>query len=65
MPERSLYALRPLPDVLASAPDIDDDDTLSAEEAVLLEQCRKDWKENPEGFVSIADYKGGLHNRSG
>jgi len=56
MPERTLYALRPLIlDAFANAPD--SDDTLSDDEMKLLEQCRKDWKETPESFVSIAEYK--------
>ena len=63
MPEQSLYALRPLIlDAMANAPD-DDDDALSAEEMKLLEQCRKDWKERPESFISVAEYekRRGLH----
>jgi len=56
MPERTLYALRPLIlDAFANAPDRDD--TLSDDETKLLEQCRKDWKETPERFISIDEYK--------
>ena len=33
------------------------DDTLSDDEMKLLEQCRKDWKEKPESFISIAEYR--------
>ena len=33
------------------------DDILSEDELMLLEQCRKDWKEHPETFISIANYK--------
>jgi len=58
MPERSLYALRPLLDILMNTPAYDgDNDILSEDELMLLEQCRKDWKEHPETFISIADYK--------
>jgi len=56
MPERTLYVLRPLIlDAFANAPD--EDDALSDDEMKLLEQCRKDWKEAPESFLSIAEYK--------
>ena len=56
MPEQTLYALRPLIlDAFANAPE--GDDTLSDDEVKLLEQCRKDWKEKPESFISIAEYR--------
>ena len=34
----------------------DDEDALSEEELRLLEECGKEWKENPESFMSIDDY---------
>ena len=43
MSERKLYALR---DLL-----VDDDDTLSEDEKVLLAQCRKDIREHPKSFT--------------
>jgi hypothetical protein len=56
IPERTLYALRPLIlDAFVNAPN--EDDALSEDEIKLLEQCRKDWKETPESFISIAEYK--------
>jgi len=56
LPERALYALRPLIlDAFTNTPD--EDDILSDGEMKLLEQCRKDWKETPESFISIAEYK--------
>ena len=58
MSERSLHALRPLLDILMDTPAYDgDDDVLSEDELALLEQCRKDWKEHPETFISVAEYK--------
>jgi len=55
MPEQSLYELRPLIlDFIANAPD--NDDTLSEEELKLLDECRRERKENPESFMSIDEY---------
>ena len=52
IPEKKLYALRPLLSMLA-----DEDDTLSEEEYLLLEECRKDRKKHPESFTLWADVK--------
>jgi hypothetical protein len=54
MPERNLYALRPLLDVLVNEPD---DDTLSQDELASFLACEVDIKERPKSFVSIAEYK--------
>ena len=54
MPERNLYALRPLLDVLV---DDTDDDILTDEEKRLFEECQKDLIEHPESFMSVAEYK--------
>ena len=54
IPERNLYALRPLLDVLVNEAD---DDTLSDDELALFLACEKDRKERPESFISISDYK--------
>ena len=54
MPERNLYALRPLLDVLV---DETDDDILTNEEKLLFEECQKDLIERPESFMSVAEYK--------
>jgi hypothetical protein len=53
MPERNLYALRPLLNVLADDPD----DILSAEDLELYAECEIDLKERPESFVSLNAYK--------
>jgi len=53
IPERNLYALRPLLGILVNEPD----ETLSDEELALFFECEKDRKERPESFISIADYK--------
>ena len=55
MPERNLYALRPLMEVLASEPE-DREDALSDEEMEAFIQSRKRWEENPESFVSVDEY---------
>ena len=47
MPERHLYALRPLFDALMDT----NDDMLSDEEGEALARCRKDRKERPETFT--------------
>ena len=54
IPEKKLYALRPLLNML-----VDEDDALSEEEYLLLEGCRKDRKEHPESFTPWADVKAG------
>ena len=53
IPEKKLYALRPLLSVLA----YEDDDILSEEERILLENCRKERKEHPENFTPWAAVK--------
>ena len=55
MPERSLYALRPLLDVLADVSD--DDDVLSDDELEAFMRCKKDIKEHPENFTDWEDVK--------
>jgi hypothetical protein len=54
IPERGLYALRPLLNVLADAPD---DDVLSDEEKALLLGCQRDVAERPGTFISLDEYK--------
>ena len=54
MPETTLYALRPLLNVLADNPDSDD---LTDEELTLFLECRRDFKEKPGTFVSLSEYK--------
>jgi hypothetical protein len=49
--ESKLYALRPILNVLVDE-EYDEDDVLSEEEALLLEECRKDLKEHPERLTS-------------
>jgi hypothetical protein len=53
MPERNLYALRPLINVLAGDPD----DILSDEDKALFEECESDLIDRPASFVSLDDYK--------
>jgi hypothetical protein len=53
MPEHNLYALRPLINVLADAPD----DILSDEDLKLYAECERDLVERPASFVSLAEYK--------
>jgi hypothetical protein len=53
MPERNLYALRPLLNVLAD----DLGDTLSDEDMALFEECERNIIDNPASFVSLDDYK--------
>jgi hypothetical protein len=53
MPERNLYALRPLLNVLAG----NSDDILSDEDRALFEECKRDLIEHPENFVSLDAYK--------
>ena len=49
IPERNLFILRPLLDFLMDKDAVED--SLSDEEAALLEQCRIDRKEHPENFT--------------
>jgi hypothetical protein len=53
MPERNLYALRPLLNVLVN----DQDDMPSDEDLELYAECERDLIERPESFVSLDDYK--------
>jgi len=55
MPERGLYALRPLLDVLVDVPD--DDDVLSSEELDAFTLCKKNIKDHPESFTDWKDVK--------
>jgi hypothetical protein len=53
MPERSLYALRPLLNVLVD----DRDDILSDEDAALYAECERDLLEHRSRFMSLDAYK--------
>ena len=55
MPERNLYALRPLMDVLVSEP-AEMEDGLSDEEMEALMQSRERWAAEPESFLSVDEY---------
>ena len=55
MPERNLYALRPLMDVLASEP-AEMEDGLSDEDMEALMQSRERWAAEPESFLSVDEY---------
>jgi len=55
LPEKKLYALRPLLDILVD----EDDDVLSEDESILLEKCREERKEHPENFTPWAAVKAG------
>jgi hypothetical protein len=52
MPERNLYALRPLLDVLVNEPIIIETD-LTDEEKALIEEGDKHYREHPEDFVPL------------
>jgi hypothetical protein len=52
MPERSLYALKPLLSVLSIDPVIIETD-LTAEEKTLIEAGEKEYREHPENFVPL------------
>jgi hypothetical protein len=51
IPEPNLHILRPLLDDFLTK-DNTDDDVLSDEEIMLLDQCDRDRKEHPENFTS-------------
>jgi hypothetical protein len=52
MPERNLYALRPLLDVLVNEPIIVETD-LTDEEKAIIEEGDKHYREHPEDFVPL------------
>jgi hypothetical protein len=52
MPERNLYALRPLLDVLVHEPIIIETD-LTDEEKAIIEEGDKHYREHPEDFVPL------------
>jgi hypothetical protein len=52
MPERNLYALRPLLDVLVDEPIIIETD-LTDEEKAIIEEGDKHYREHPEDFVPL------------
>jgi hypothetical protein len=54
MPERSLYALKPLLSVLSIEPVIIETD-LTAEEKAIISTGEKDFTEHPETFTRLQD----------
>jgi hypothetical protein len=58
MPERSLYALKPLLSVLAIDPVIIETD-LTAEEKAIIEAGEKEYREYPETFVPLESIRQG------
>ncbi|MDR3275932.1 MAG: hypothetical protein LBT11_01775 [Treponema sp.] len=53
MPERNLYVLRPLLNVLADDPD----DILSDQDLELYTECERDLIERPDSLISLDNYK--------
>jgi hypothetical protein len=53
MPERSLYALKPLLTVLSSIDPVIIETDLTAEERALIEAGERDYREHPETFVPL------------
>ena len=58
IPERSLYALKPLLSVLAE-PLYTIETDLTAEEITLIDEGIQEFREHPENFISLKDYLAG------
>ena len=58
IPERSLHALKPLLSVLAT-PAYSIETDLTPEEIAIIDDGIKEFRENPQNFISLKDYLSG------
>ena len=58
IPDRSLYALKPLLTVLA-APAYTIETNLTPEEIAIIDEGIQEFREHPQNFVSLKDYLAG------
>lgn len=55
LPEQGLFALRPILDILVDCNY--DDDVLTADEKEMIDDSDRRYREHPEDFTSLEDFK--------